>query len=176
MGANPEGEKKQGGRQAAPLRSWPLGRRSGRFPPLPYPPPRPQGIVSRRLRFRNSQCQGLTPCSGNSKGTDGSPGEGALTARRTGPGEKIRRTLTAGTLSGRGVPLLASALPITSCGAPGSRQCATMHRPPRVLAKARANCPDPQPAGPEGIWDDVPHASHTIPTSIHLVDPRRWCP
>ena len=23
------------------LQSWPLGRRSGRFPPLPYPPPKP---------------------------------------------------------------------------------------------------------------------------------------
>ena len=28
------------------LRSWPLGRRSGRFPPLPYPPPRPKTIVT----------------------------------------------------------------------------------------------------------------------------------
>ena len=45
--ANPEvsGQCKRGGsersRSLPPLRSWPLGRRSGRFPPLPYPPPRP---------------------------------------------------------------------------------------------------------------------------------------
>src|SRR5437016_3911051 len=40
----PKGEK-TGRHLVPPLRSWPLGRRSGRFPPLPYPPPRSKGIV-----------------------------------------------------------------------------------------------------------------------------------
>ena len=48
FGANPEEE---GGRQhegchPPVLRSWPLGRRSGRFPPLPYPPLRSAAIVA----------------------------------------------------------------------------------------------------------------------------------
>src|SRR3954451_15772011 len=42
--ANPERER-QGGIVPPPLRSWPLGRRSGRVATEPYPPPRPSSIV-----------------------------------------------------------------------------------------------------------------------------------
>src|SRR5947209_20437888 len=42
--ANPERER-QGGIVPPPLRSWPLGRRSGRVATAPYPPPRPSSIV-----------------------------------------------------------------------------------------------------------------------------------
>jgi hypothetical protein len=44
IGANPEGEGRRPGVPTAHLRSWPLGRRSGWFPPLPYLPPRPSEI------------------------------------------------------------------------------------------------------------------------------------
>src|SRR6478752_4058892 len=43
--ANPEGER-QSGIVPPPLRSWPLGRRSGRVATAPYPPPRPSSIVA----------------------------------------------------------------------------------------------------------------------------------
>ena len=36
--------RKAGDVEVARPRSWPLGRRSGRFPPLPYPPPRSSGF------------------------------------------------------------------------------------------------------------------------------------
>ena len=36
---------KTGRHRAAPLRSWPLGRRSGRVATEPYPPPRPSFII-----------------------------------------------------------------------------------------------------------------------------------
>ncbi len=44
VGANPERER-QGGIVPPPLRSWPLGRRSGRVATEPYPPPRPSSII-----------------------------------------------------------------------------------------------------------------------------------
>ena len=43
-GSHKRGDSKHK-RLPPPLRSWPLGRRSGRFPPLPYPPPRPNTIL-----------------------------------------------------------------------------------------------------------------------------------
>ncbi len=48
MIANPEeeGERRTDAVGRRVLRSWPLGRRSGRFPPLPYPPPRSRVIVA----------------------------------------------------------------------------------------------------------------------------------
>jgi hypothetical protein len=45
LGANPERER-QGGIVPPPLRSWPLGRRSGRVATEPYPPPRPFVIIA----------------------------------------------------------------------------------------------------------------------------------
>jgi len=42
--ANPERER-QGGIVPPPLRSWPLGRRSGRVATAPYPPPKLSSIV-----------------------------------------------------------------------------------------------------------------------------------
>src|SRR6185437_3868807 len=35
------------------LRSWPLGRRSGRVATEPYPPPRPSSIVAPSIRSSN---------------------------------------------------------------------------------------------------------------------------
>ena len=46
-----------------PLRSWPLGRRSGRVPALPYPPPRwPQCIAPPRGHAKASLRLGPPPC------------------------------------------------------------------------------------------------------------------
>ena len=45
LGANPERER-QGGIVPPSLRSWPLGRRSGRVATVPYPPPRSSFIVA----------------------------------------------------------------------------------------------------------------------------------
>lgn len=43
------------------LRSWPAGRRSGRFPPLPYPPPRPSSSIPPRDRRYHDRPLGPPP-------------------------------------------------------------------------------------------------------------------
>src|ERR1700722_16305293 len=48
---------KTGRHRAAPLRSWPLGRRSGRVATEPYPPPRPLVIVG----ALQARCKDLEP-------------------------------------------------------------------------------------------------------------------
>ena len=47
----PEG---RGAASCRPLRSWPLGRRSGRVPALPYPPPRYRQCISSHCDQANS--------------------------------------------------------------------------------------------------------------------------
>src|SRR4051794_32460857 len=61
--ANPEREK-QGGIVPPPLRSWPLGRRSGRVATAPYPPPKPSSIVVPRLDSGNDPA-GIKPPAGS---------------------------------------------------------------------------------------------------------------
>src|SRR5512143_1679743 len=48
---------KTGRHRAAPLRSWFLGRRSGRVATVPYPPPRPSDILE-AIREENPENQG----------------------------------------------------------------------------------------------------------------------
>ena len=48
----PKGSQRRATRRPPALRSWPLGRRSRRFPPLPYPPFRPFVIVHNRRTLR----------------------------------------------------------------------------------------------------------------------------
>lgn len=81
FGANPGAGKGAGPGIARPrLRSWPLGRRSGRTSALPYPPPRPSGIVARRASSGNRLC-----------GTMGLPSQACLRSRPVN-GESNQRT------------------------------------------------------------------------------------
>ncbi len=63
-------QKERGETGSPHLRSWPLGRRSGRSPPLPYPPPRLFHILRRdgrsgnRLIGSRSLSVGFSPFSG----------------------------------------------------------------------------------------------------------------
>src|ERR1700687_1185603 len=99
MGANPEWQRAASCR---PIRSWPLGRRSGRFPPLPYPPPRSKGIVT--WRPPSELDTDLRPT--HFKHTEGCLGDGARQGTRTKQITTIRGTLTPITLSGKGDPVL----------------------------------------------------------------------
>src|ERR1700681_1419375 len=81
-----------------PIRSWPLGRRSGRFPPLPYPPPRSKGIVSWRPPWELDT--DLRPA--HFKHTEGCLGDGARQRTRPKQITTIRGTLTPMALSGKG--------------------------------------------------------------------------
>jgi hypothetical protein len=83
---------KAGGTSLLPptLRSWPLGRRSGRFPPLPYPPPRPSAMIASAppratARWRPAYCEWDLLLDHEGQASSSTSGSGNRWETSTGP-------------------------------------------------------------------------------------------